>query len=151
LSTSRELETLRSTRTELEEESRSLTEKQKNLEERVKVLEENIAVEELKNSNNAVHEVISQLESKINGLEQRLKEVLKAPQTPEPTFEIRPEVATTSEPEQLMPETVEPIQEEATEEETVTVSPFDKLVGVGQEEYSKNLTKQNEKKKRRFF
>lgn len=151
MSTSRELETLRSTRIELEEESRSLTEKQKNLEEKVKVLEENIAIEELKNSNKATREAISQSESKINGLEQRLKEVSKVPETPELTFEIKSEVAAAPEPEQLTLETVEPIPEEATEEETVTVTPFEEPMVAGQEEYGQNLKKQHEKKKRKFF
>jgi hypothetical protein len=151
LSTSKELETLRSTRIELEEESRSLTEKQKNLEERVKVLEENIAIEELKNSNKATREAISQSESKINGLEQRLKEVSKVPEIPEPTFEIKSEVAAAPEPEQVTPETVEPMPEEVAEEEIVTVAPFEEPMVAGQEEYGENLKKQYEKKKRKFF
>ncbi len=151
MSTSKELETLRNTRIELEEESRSLIEKQKNLEERVKVLEENTAIEELKNSNKATREAISQLESKINGLEHRLKEVSKVPETPEPTFEIKSEVATAPEPEQVTPETVEPIPEETAEEETVIVAPFEEPMVPGQEEYGENLKKQLEKKKRRFF
>jgi len=151
LSTSKELETLRCTRIELEEESRSLIGKQKNLEERVKVLEENTAIEELKNSNKATREAISQLESKINGLEHRLKEVSKVPETPEPTFEIKSEVAAAPEPEQVTPETVEPIPEEAAEEETITVASFEEPMVAGQEEYDQNLKKQHEKKKRKFF
>jgi chromosome segregation ATPase len=150
LDTSKELETLRSTRTELKEESRSLMEKQKNLEERVKVLEENIAIEELENSNKATRKAISQLESRINGLEQRLKEASKVPETPEPTFEIKSEVAAAPEPEQVTPEAVEPMPEEAAEEETVTVAPFEEPMVAGQEEYGKNLKKQHEKK-RKFF
>jgi chromosome segregation ATPase len=151
LSTSKELETLKSRRTKFEEESRSLTEKQKNLEERIKVLEENIAIEKLKNSNKATSEVISQLESKIKGLEQKLEEVSRAPETPIHAFEIKPEVATAPEPEQVKPETVEPTPEEATEEETVTVMPFEEPMVAGQEEYGEDLKKQLEKKKRRFF
>jgi chromosome segregation ATPase len=147
LSTPRELETLRSIRTELEETSSSLTEKQKNLEERVKVLEENIAIEELKNSNKTAREAISQLESKINGLEQRLKEVSEVPETPKPTFEIKSDVAAAPEPEQSMLETTEPAQEE----EAVAVAPFEEPMVAGQEEYSEDLKRQHEKKKRKFF
>jgi hypothetical protein len=128
-----------------------LIEKQKNLEEKVNVLEENIAIEELKNSNEAKREAISQLESKINGLEQRLKEASKVPETPEPTFEIKSEVAATPEPEQVTLGTVEPIPEDAAEEETVTVPPFEEPMVTGQEEYGQNLKKQHEKKKRKFF
>lgn len=151
MSTSKELEKLRSTRTELEEESRSLIEKQKNLEERVKMLEENIAIEKLKNSNKAAHDAISQLESNINGLEQKLKEVSRAPETPKHAFEIKSKVAAAPEPEQEKPEIVEPTPEETAEEETVTVAPFEEPMVLGQEEYGENLEKQLEKKKRRFF
>ncbi len=126
-------------------------EKQKNLEERVKVLEENIAIEELENSNKATHETISQLESRVKGLEQRLKEVSKVPETPKPTFEIKSEVSAALEPEQVTPETVEPIPEEAAEEVTVTVVPFEEPIVPGQEEYGENLKQQHEKKKRKFF
>ena len=151
MSTSKELETLRSTRTKFEEESHSLTEKQKNLEEKVKMLEENIAIEKLKNSNKATSEAISQLESKINGLEQKLKEITKVPEAPKHTFETKSEVAAAPEPEQVKPETVESIPEEAAEEETVTVVPFEEPMVAGQEEYGENLKKQPEKKKRKFF
>lgn len=151
MSTSKELETLRSTRIELEEESRSLIEKQKNLEERVKVLEENVAIEELKNSNKTTREAISQLESKMNGLGQKLKEVSKVPENPRSAFEAKSDVAAAPVAEQVTPETVEPIPEEAAEEETVTVAPLEEPIVAGQEEYGENLKKQYEKKKRRYF
>lgn len=151
MSASEELERLRNTRLGLEEESRSLTEEQKTLEEQVKMLEEKIAIEELKNGNKEKRQSISQLKSKINELEQRLKEVSKVPETREPAFEIKSEVAAAPEPKQVSPEIVESVSEEAVEEETVTVAPLEEPMVAREEDHSENLKKQHEKKKRKFF
>lgn len=150
LSTSKELEELRSRKVELEEESHSLTEEHKNLEEKVKTLEEKIAIQELKNSNKGTREVISQLESKINDLERRLNEVSKEPATFEPRLEVKPEVAETPEQtEEMTPETAETTSEEP--DDVVTVAPLEDPMLAQEEELSDNLTKQREKKKRKFF
>jgi len=69
----------------------------------------------------------------------------------EPTFEIKSEVATGSEPELATPEIVESVSEEAIEEETVTVAPLKEPMVTQEEDYSENLKKQHEKKKRKFF
>jgi chromosome segregation ATPase len=152
MSMSKELESLRNTRTKLEEESHSLSEKQKNLEEKIAVLEENITIERLRNSNKAASDAIAQLESKISEMEQKLKDVSKGSETSIQTFETRPEVATTSEPEQVTAETVKSVPEEPVEEEeTVTVIPFEEPILADQEEDGENLKKQHEKKKRKYF
>lgn len=150
LSTSKELEELRSKKVELEEESHSLTEEHKNLEEKVKTLEEKIAIQELTNSNKGTREVISQLESKINDLERRLNEVSKEPAVFEPRLEVKPELAETPEQtEEMTPETAETTSEEP--EDVVTVAPLEEPMLAQEEEFGENLTKQREKKKRKFF
>lgn len=78
-STSNELEELRDKRAKLEEESRSLKEEQMKLQEKAKALEEELS-EELKNSNKTTRQAITQLESMIDELEQKLKQM---PQTTE--------------------------------------------------------------------
>jgi len=150
LSTSKELEQLRSRKTELEEQSHSLTEEQKNLEEKVKTLEEKIAIQELTNGNKGTRDVISQLESKISDLERRLNEVSKEQTTFEPKLEVKPEVVEAPEPtEEMTSETAETISEEP--EDVVTVAPLEDPMLAQEEEFSENLTKQREKKKRKFF
>lgn len=115
------------------------------------MLEEKIAIEELKNSNKMTREAISQLESKINELEQKLKEVPQLPETPKPEEEIPSEVAKTPEPtEEATPEIAETMPEEP-EEEVVTVTALEDTMVAQQEELGENLEKRHEKKKRRFF
>jgi len=150
LSASKELEELQNKRAKLEEESRSLKEDQKDLEERVKVLEEKIAIEELKNSNKAACEAISQFESKINELEERLKKTSQVPETPKPTKEIVSEVDETTEPTEEVTSEVEETMPEEPEEEAVTVTALEDSITTSQE-VGEDLKKPSEKKKRKFF
>jgi chromosome segregation ATPase len=149
LSTSKELEGLKNKRSELEQESRSLKEEQQTLEERVRMLEEQIAIEELRSVNKTAHENISQLECKINELEQRLKETSRA-REPEPPEEIKQETMKSPEPpeEETATETVQETPEEP-EDESVTVMPLDNPPPIEQPE-SEDY-KKHEKKKRKFF
>ncbi len=69
-----ESQELQNIRTRLEEESQSLNDERKNLEEKAKALREKVAVEELRKSNAATRDVISQLKAEIIELEQKLNE-----------------------------------------------------------------------------
>ena len=149
LSTSKELEGLQNKKTGLEEESHSLKEEQQSLDERVKVLEEKIAIEELKNNNKATREAISQLESKIDELEQRLKETSKLPET-RLADEIKPEVAKTPEPKEETTLGIAEATTDETEEDVVTVMPLEGAMATEQEEHSEDIKKQHGKK-RKFF
>ena len=112
------------------------------------MLEEKIAVEDLKNSNKTAREAISQLESKINDLEEKLEKTSRTPETPKPTEEIVSEWDETPEPtEEATPEAEKTMPEEP-EEETVTVTPLEDSITAPQEVEDK---KPSDKKKRKFF
>jgi uncharacterized coiled-coil protein SlyX len=150
LSLPRELERLQSRRAELETESHSLEEQQKDMENRVKMLEEKIAIQELKKGNKTRQETISQLKSKMDELEQRLKNTSEEPENPEPSHETLPGIVKAPEPKEEMMEVTEPTQEEP-EEETVTVTALEDTMTVEQEETGEGFSRQHEKKKRRFL
>jgi uncharacterized coiled-coil protein SlyX len=153
LSEPKELEQLRSKRAELEGESRSLEDEQSDLVNRVKMLEERIAIEELENGNKTKQEAISQLRSKIDELEQRLKNVPIGQQSPrpEPSVEATPPIAEPSEVEEPPAEVTEPVQEEEPEETTVTVTPLEEPMAAEQEESGESFKRQHDRKKRKFF
>lgn len=149
MSTSRELEELRTRKTELEEESSSLREEQKNLVERVNILEEKIAVEGLKNNNKTTREAIAQLESKMSDLEQKLKETSQVFENSEPAKEMMPGIPEVHEPpEEETTEITEEVPEEP-QEDAVTVRALEDTVS--QQGYSEDSKKQSEKKRRRIF
>jgi hypothetical protein len=149
LSTSKELEELQNRKAGLEAESLSLTDKQKNLDERVKVLEEKIAIEELKNNNKATQEAISQLESKINGLERRLKEVSLEPNAPKAESAGFKIAETQQTVEEGVPKATETIAEDSGEE-VITVAAPEETMTFAQETFDDNK-KTHEKKKRKLF
>ena len=125
MSTSTELEELQNKKAGLQDQSHLLQDQHKNLEEKVKVLEEKIAIEELKNSNKDAQEAISQLESKVNDLRQRLEQVTKEPK-PEQPVENREQIVPPTEAQQVettSPETLETITENEPEKEAFTVAP----------------------------
>ena len=128
-----ELEELQKTRTELEEEARSLKEEQQECEERVKLLKEKIAIEELKKSNKLTAEAIYQLKSEIITLNQKLKELSQTNETS--LEEVKMEAGLES--------------AKQAEEEIVTAVGFEESVTVQQEESGER--KKQEEKKRRFF
>ena len=151
MSTSKELEELGSKKAVLQAESRSLKEEQANLEERTRVLEEEIAIEQLKNDNRTSRDAISNLKSKVDELEQRLKETSRTPQT-ETTSQAQTEIFGPSQPKQEM--TVGILDEttmEETEDETLTATPLENPMGTEPEKYSEDGKKQQEKKKRKFL
>ena len=151
MSEPKELERLQTLRAELETESRSLKEEQKNLEDSMIILEERIAVEELKNSNKATRDAISQLEARKSGLETKLKQVLQIPEASTPAEEMTPEATAPSEKTEEALEPAEATPEEF-EEDIVTVTAIDdESLAQDQEELSENIKKQQEKKKRRLF
>ena len=140
MSEPKELERLQTLRAELETESRSLKEEQKNLEDSMIILEERIAVEELKNSNKATRDAISQLEARKSGLETKLKQVLQIPEATAPSEKTEEAL----EPAEATPEEFE--------EDIVTVTAIDdESLAQDQEELGENIKKQQEKKKRRLF
>ena len=128
-----ELEELQKTRTELEEEARSLKEEQQECEERVKLLKEKIAIEELKKSNKLTAEAIYQLKSEIITLNQKLKELSQTNETS--LEEVKMEAGLES--------------AKQAEEEIVTAVGFEESVTAQQEESGER--KKQEEKKRRFF
>ena len=152
MSTPNELEELRNRRVKLEEESHSLKDKQTNFEERVKVLEEKLAIAELQNNNKMTRDAISQLESKMNELEERLNKTLQAPEPAEPAEKVTPEENVVPEPveeaaQEVAETEVEKAEEpEEPEEEAVTVKPFEDAFVTEQED-----KKRSDKRKRKFF
>ena len=128
-----ELEELQKTRTELEEEARSLKEEHQECEERVKLLKEKIAIEELKKSNKLTTEAIYQLKSEIITLNQKLKELSQTNETS--LEEVKMEAGLES--------------AKQAEEEIVTAVGFEESVTAQQEESGE--CKKQEEKKRRFF
>lgn len=149
LSESKELDELQNRKSELAKESLSLKDKQKNLEETVKVFEEKIAIQELKNSNKSTREAISQLESKIDGLEQRLKEVSLEPNAPKDESAELQIAGTEDTVEETEPE-AEFTPEGSVEEEAITVAPPEQPMTIEQETYGDDK-KAHDKKKRKFF
>jgi len=148
LSKPNEYEKLQTKRTELEAQSLSLKEEQKNLEDRVMILEEKIAIEELESNNKVAREAITQLETKLNGLEAKLHGASPMLKTPEVAKEPEPETANVQE-EAL--EAAGPAPEEF-EEDVVTVTAIEEESLVeNQEGLGENLKAQQEKKKRKFF
>lgn len=150
MSESRELNELQERKAELAKESLSLKDKRENLEETAKILEEKIAIQELRNGNDTTQEAIAQLEAKIDGLEQRLKEVSQSRTSEAPKFEtpIMPE----PEPERIVEETVPkaevPLEEPV--EETITVAEPEQPLTIQQPTYDDDA-KAHDKKKRKFF
>ena len=149
LSTSKELEELANKKAILEAESHHLKEEQQSLDERTKVLEEEIAIEQLKNENRTAREAVSRLKSKIDELEQRLKEA-RVPGT-ESTSEAEPEIVNAPEPKEEIAVGIAGATMEETEEDVVTVAPLESPVAAEPEKYSEDAKKQQEKKKRRFI
>jgi hypothetical protein len=149
MSTSKEFEDLQNRKTGLEKESLSLKDLQKNLEERTKILEEKIAIEELKNNNKAASEAISQLESQIEGLERRLKDVSMEPNAPKgESVEVK--IAETPQAvEEIVPEAAEVVAEDS-EEEFVTVAAPEEPMATEQGP-SGDSKRSHDKKKRKFF
>ena len=88
-----ESQELQNIRTRLEEESRSLNDERKNLEEKAKALREKVAVEELRRSNAATRDIISQLRVEINDLEQKLNEPVETSVTNQQSQEMISESA----------------------------------------------------------
>jgi chromosome segregation ATPase len=150
LSTSKELEDLGSKKAVLQAESRSLKEEQQSLEERTKVLEEEIAVEMLKNDNRTAREAISRLKSKVEELEQRLKEASRTPETGS-TNEAKPEIPNPPELKQESTMGIAQAGMEETEEDVVTVMPLESPMTTEPGRSSEDLKKQQEKKKRKFL
>jgi hypothetical protein len=150
LSDSKELEHLQNRRAELEEESNSLGQQQQNLEIKVKTLEERIRISELENTNKTRLEAITQLESKMGELEQRLKAVEK-PGSYESTNEAKLEINEVPESAEEVTTSASETNEEEPEAEVVAVAAIEDPMIVEQEENSENLKRQNEKKKRKFF
>jgi predicted nucleic acid-binding Zn-ribbon protein len=74
MSKTKNLDELRATRIELEDESHFLEETKKSMEIRVNILEEKIAITELENSNEAARKSIAQLKSEVKTLENRLNQ-----------------------------------------------------------------------------
>ena len=148
LSTSKELEELRNKKAGLQEESRSLNDKQTNLDERVKVLEEKIAIEELKNNNKAALDAISQLESKLDTLERRLREVSQEPEVHEQE-KPHPLVTETQQIEETAPVATETAPEDS-EEEVITVAAPEEPTIAEQETFTESKSR-HDKKKRKFF
>jgi hypothetical protein len=72
-----QLDELRATRIELEDESRFLKETRESMEIRVNMLEEKIAIKELEDDNEATRKSIAQLKSEIKTLENRLNQTPK--------------------------------------------------------------------------
>lgn len=146
----KELERLQNRRAELEEESSSLEDQQKNLENKVKTLEERIRINELENTNKAKQETIIQLESRMRELEQKLKTPEK-PESLELADEAKSEVNEVPHPTEEQTMHVSEATEEEPEEEVVEVAALEDPMIAEQEKYTKNLERQNEKKKRKFF
>ncbi len=153
--TSEELERLQTTRTQLENEHRSLEEEQKNLELRTRILEEKIAIGELKRNNKTRNEAITQLKDKIGELEQKLTSVGE-----EVRVEVRTEPATPPEPTVMSAseegvqaatfESVPEAEEQEPEEETLEVHAVDDFATPEQQEQDM-YKRQHEKKRRRLF
>jgi uncharacterized protein YhaN len=77
MSKTNQLDELRATRIELEDESRFLKETKESMEIRVNMLEEKIAIKELEDDNEATRKSIAQLKSEIKTLENRLNQTPK--------------------------------------------------------------------------
>ena len=151
MDTSRELEELQNRRARLEEESHSLNDEQKSLEDRVKVLEEKIAIEELTKNNKVTREEISQLESTIKALENKLVGGFQPSEVPARMTETLPETEVT-EPaeEEITSELADATESEEEQEEIVTVAELESPTEQ-QEEFDDDLKIRSDKKKRKFF
>jgi hypothetical protein len=151
MDTSRELEELQNRRARLEEESRSLNDEQKSLEDRAKLLEEKIAIEELTRNNKATREEISQLESTIKTLENKLVGCFQPSEVPAPMKETLPETEVT-EPteEETTSELADATESQEEQEDIVTVAEFESPTEQ-QEEFGNDLKIRSDKKKRKFF
>lgn len=138
-------------RTGLVEQSCSLTKQRENLEEKVKMLEEKIAIADLEDNNKAKLEAITQLESKVNELEQKLKETLEEPRSLESEGETKSEIVEPQEPTEEMASQTSQVAEEEQEDEAVEVKAIEDPIIAEHEEFAEGLKKENERKKRRFF
>lgn len=137
MSTSIEIEQLRSEKARLEEESRDLDSRLQQLETQSKVLGERIAIQELKNQNAAKQEAISQLESKIGFLETQLEKLLTGGSL---------EKEGSTEGNEVRKEAVDALKEEQEkDEDTITVTVLDK------EEIIENVQVEQEKKEHKSF
>jgi len=154
LSEHKDLEKLQAKRTKLEAESRSLKEEQKKLEYSVKILEEKVLIEELSNNNKVAQDAISQLEAKLNDLENRLKQPSQAPPEnpapPPPRKKTKTEVEVASPPDEKEEASeLAEVELEDSEDSGVTVTVIDDDALVITEEAQND--KLQEKKKHRFF
>jgi len=116
------------------------------------MLEQKIAIAELERNNRAKREAISQLNSKIGELEQRLNKLPEETATVESKGETAiSEVAETpAEPKEETMEVLGPAPEEP-EEESVTVAPLEDSMTAQEEEFNESFKRQHEKKKRKLF
>jgi uncharacterized coiled-coil protein SlyX len=153
LDASKELEELQSKKAKLEDESRALKAEQTNLEQRIRVLEGRVAVEMLKNNNKIAREVVSQLESKLNELEQRLKHVTQAPQAADHSKETVPKAheASSSEPRKETVKTGRTMSQELERQKEGAVKVTALAGSTAVQEAKENLETRSQKKKRRFL
>jgi predicted nuclease with TOPRIM domain len=128
-----QLEELKKTRTELEEESRSLKEEQKQCEEMIQVLEEKIVIEEIKKSNKSTQETLSQLRSKISELDQRFRELSQGEEASAVIEDVKPEATSEA--------------SKPADEEVVTVTAFENSAETQQEEAVGNKKREEKKHK----
>ncbi len=128
-----------------------MEEKQKNLEEMVKVLEEKIAVEELKSRNMTTSKSMAQLESRVDELKNKLRQISQTPETAEPSYETVPGVDQAVEPTEDATQQPSEAVSEQQEEEGVTITAFDDSIVAGQETIEKDAKTGSQKKKRKFF
>jgi chromosome segregation ATPase len=157
---------LQDKRTKLEDESRALKEEQKNLEENVKELEQKI-IERLKNGNKNTRQDISRLKSLIDDLGQRLSQLPQAKESAEPSdeatsksylkkcVECEKEIPIASEECQYcgaaQAEEVVGVEENAAEEENVTVGTIEDSSEFTQDEIGNELTQLSGKRKDGFL
>lgn len=155
LSTSIELEQLKGTRTQLEEEHRNLVDEHNNLELRTKILEERIAIQELKRDNNSNRDSIGKLKITIEELEHKLDGLSEEPKPTTSTLTFDPKPENTQPEENLISQETAQIEAEThneqreTTEENVQVSVIEDTAVPKQDEVE--VYKQHEKKKRRLF
>lgn len=127
-----------------------MKEQQENLETKVKALQEKITIAELENGNKTKQQAIADLESRVNDLEQKLKNAFEGPNSTEPEDKAKPEFEVHEPIEEVTAQNGETTVEEA-EEETVEVTALEDSTSGKQESYAENLKTHDERKKRRFF
>jgi hypothetical protein len=151
MSESNELERLRNMKADLEEQSHSFDEQQKNLEEKTNVLEERIAIRELENGNEAKRQAIVQLESKVECLGQKLKNVTEGSASAELRDGMNSEAAEALEAaEESALQNADVIEAES-EDEIAEVAALEDSATAEQAEIAENPKRQSERKRRRLF